>query len=267
MGQIKSKDGSTIYFERHGDGPPLILVDGALCSSSFGPMPGLVPLLAEQFTVFVYDRRGRGKSEDQSPYNIEREVEDLDALINEAGGAACVFGMSSGGILSLQAAASGCNIKKLAIYEPPICVDKEEHQIANTNVKELQKLIESEKRTEAVKYFLKEAVEMHALVVFMMRWLPVWKQMKAVAHTLPYDASITAKWPLSVLTDTNIDVPLYILGGEKSSESLHRSVHSLTDAIPHARSRMLEGQSHNVKPKVLVPELTNFLKSKLEERR
>lgn len=261
MGRIRSKDGSPIYYEQYGDGPPLILVDGAFCNSSFGPMPDLAPLLAEQFTVFIYDRRGRGKSGDQSRYDVEREVKDLDAIINEAGGSAYVFGMSSGGILSLRAAASGCNIKKLAVYEPPISVDMQEHQIAKANAKKLQKLITSGKRTEAVKYFLKEAVEMYAFVVFVMRWLPVWKKMKEVAHTLPYDASITAEWPISVLSERNIDVPLYILGGEKSSESLHRSVHSLTDAIPHARSRMLEGQSHNVKPKVLAPELIKFFNS------
>jgi pimeloyl-ACP methyl ester carboxylesterase len=116
---VTSKDGTHIAYERIGSGPALVLVDGALCSRAFGPMPKLAPLLAQRFTVFFYDRRGRGDSGDTKPYTPAREVEDLEALLAEAGGSAFVLGLSSGGALALEAAASGLNIKKLAVYEPP----------------------------------------------------------------------------------------------------------------------------------------------------
>src|SRR5690242_13844751 len=119
MATVTSKDGTQIAYEKLGSGLPLILVDGALCSRDFGPMPKLAPLLGEHFTVFMYDRRGRNQSGDTKPHAPAREVEDLEALISEAGGEAYVYGVSSGAALSLSAAAAGLNITKLALYEPP----------------------------------------------------------------------------------------------------------------------------------------------------
>jgi pimeloyl-ACP methyl ester carboxylesterase len=127
---VRSKDGTPLACERIGSGPALILVDGALCSRAFGPMPKLAPLLAQRFTVFFYDRRGRGDSGDTKPYARAREVEDLEALIMEAGGAAFVLGLSSGAALALEAAASRLNIAKLALYEPPFMVDQGAHHAA-----------------------------------------------------------------------------------------------------------------------------------------
>jgi pimeloyl-ACP methyl ester carboxylesterase len=123
--KVISKDGTAIAFDRSGKGPAIILVDGALCSRSFGPTPKLAPLLSKHFTVFTYDRRGRGDSGDTAPYSKEREVEDIDALIREAGGSAFVTGHSSGAALCLLAAACGLNISKLALYEPPFMVSNE----------------------------------------------------------------------------------------------------------------------------------------------
>src|SRR5512143_418857 len=114
-----SKDGTPIAYERSGQGPALILVDGALCSRAFGPMPKLAPLLAPRFTVFTYDRRGRGESGDSAPYAKEREIEDIAALVKEAGEPAFLLGLSSGAALCLEAAASGVDVRKVAAYEPP----------------------------------------------------------------------------------------------------------------------------------------------------
>src|SRR2546430_14869956 len=127
MRQVRSRDGTTIAYDQLGEGPPVILVDGAFCSRSFGPMPKLAPLLARSFTVFMYDRRGRGDSGDTAPYAVEREIDDLDALIREAGGSAFVYAMSSGAALALEAAASRLNITKLALYEPPFMVGNPAH--------------------------------------------------------------------------------------------------------------------------------------------
>jgi pimeloyl-ACP methyl ester carboxylesterase len=124
--KVLSKDGTSIAFDRSGEGPAIILVDGALCSRSFGPTPKLAPLLSKHFTVFTYDRRGRGDSGDTAPYSKEREVEDIDALIGQAGGSAfTLMGISSGAALALLAATSSLNITKLALYEPPFMVSNE----------------------------------------------------------------------------------------------------------------------------------------------
>ena len=119
MSHVTSKDGTTIAYERSGNGPALILVDGALCSRAFGPSPKLAPLLARHFTVYAYDRRGRGESGDTRPYSPAREVEDIAALIEAAGGPACLLGLSSGGALALEAAPSGVRVDKVVAYEPP----------------------------------------------------------------------------------------------------------------------------------------------------
>src|SRR5512143_3755398 len=118
--KVTSKDGTKIAYETQGQGPALILVDGALCYRGFGPMPGLAQLLMPYFTVYTYDRRGRGESGNTAPYALDREIEDIDALIREAGGKAYVYGISSGACLALEAALKlGKEVAKLAMYEPP----------------------------------------------------------------------------------------------------------------------------------------------------
>src|SRR5438105_3268893 len=112
---VTSKDGTRIAFDRIGQGSSLILVDGALCYRGVGPSGPLARALMQHFTVFTYDRRGRGESGDTAPYAVEREVEDIEALVNEAGGSAFVWGMSSGAVLALEAANRLRGIKKLAL--------------------------------------------------------------------------------------------------------------------------------------------------------
>src|SRR5512140_3099462 len=129
MKKLTSSDGTQIAYDVQGAGPAVILVDGALCYRSFGPMQRLSELLAPRFTVYTYDRRGRGDSSDTKPYALEREIEDIEALIKEAGGSAYVFGTSSGGALALEAALQlGKKIKKLAMWEPPYNSDKAARQ-------------------------------------------------------------------------------------------------------------------------------------------
>jgi pimeloyl-ACP methyl ester carboxylesterase len=130
MNTVLSRDGTAIAFDKSGVGPPLILVDGALCYRASGPSRSLAALLAEHFTVFTYDRRGRGESGDTAPYAVEREVDDIEALIEEAGGSAYVYGVSSGAALALEAANRGLAIEKLALYEAPFIVDDKSRSAA-----------------------------------------------------------------------------------------------------------------------------------------
>ena len=261
MSTVTSRDGTAIAFEHLGSGPPLILVDGALCSRAFGPMPKLAPLLAERFRVYLYDRRGRGGSSDIKPYAKEREVEDLDALIGEAGGSAHVLGLSSGAGLALEAAASGLAIEKLAVYEPPYMIspaDSARHAKA-AHEAQLTRLLAAGRRGDAVKYFMRDMVGVPAVFVFMMRFMPgVWSKLEAAASTLPYDAAIMGDFSLPAQRLARVRTPTLVIGGEKSEARLRAAVDAAAKAIPHARLRTLKGQTHNVKPEVLTPVVTEF---------
>lgn len=257
MSTVRSKDGTAIAFDRLGQGAPVILVDGALCSRAFGPLPALARLLAARFTVFHYDRRGRNQSGDQPAYAVEREVEDIEALIAEAGGSASVFGVSSGAALALAAAAQGAGITKLALYEPPFIADGARRVPADSEA-QLKRRIAAGRRSDAVQFFLVDMVGLPAAVGYLMRVLPVWRKLKAVAHTLPYDAAVLGDFSLPRERAAAVAVPTLVIGGEKSSAELRAAVSATAEAVPGARLRMLKGQTHNVSAKVLAPVVAEF---------
>jgi pimeloyl-ACP methyl ester carboxylesterase len=235
-----------------GSGPPVILVDGALCSTAFGPMPKLAPLLARHFTVFLYDRRGRGHSGDRQPYAREREVEDLAALLQEAGGSAFVVGLSSGAALALEAAASGLGIRKLAAYEPPYMIENGATHAAADHPASLRRLLAAGKRGAAVKYFMRDMVGVPAPFVLMMQLMRgTWRKLEAVAHTLPYDATIMGDWSLPSARLQAIRVPVVVMHGGKTDARLKKAARAVAGAVPNAQEHVLRGQSHNVKPEVL----------------
>src|SRR5262245_45054733 len=258
MSEIKSKDGTSIAYERSGSGAPLILVDGALCSRAFGPSPKLAPLLAEHFTVFTYDRRGRGQSGDAPQYSAEREVEDIAALVREAGGTASLLGLSSGGALALEAAASGLPLDNVIAYEPPY-VDVNGHGGGSAHQRNLQQLLAQGDRGGAVKYFMKDMVGAPAAIVVMMRMMPwIWRKLQAVAHTLPYDASVMREFRIPLARFATIRQPTLVMNGSKTDARLRTAAQKLSDVIPRACYRELQGQTHNVKPQVLAPAVVEF---------
>lgn len=258
MSKVFSKDGTSIAFNKAGHGEPVILVDGALCSRSFGPLPKLAQLLSPHFTVFNYDRRGRNESSDKAPYAVEREVEDIQALIAEAGGSAFVFGISSGAALALAAASSRLNIKKLALYEPPFIAGRGARSAPPDSEAQLTRLVAEGRRGDAVKFFMVDMVGMPAIFAYSMRILPIWPKLKAVAHTLPYDAAVLGDFSLPRERAASVAVPTLVIGGEKSSIELRSAVDAVAEAIPAAKRRMLKGQTHNVSVKVLAPVLVDF---------
>lgn len=258
MKQAISKDGTAIAYERSGNGPALILVDGALCSRAFGPMPKLAPLLARHFTVYVYDRRGRGQSGDTQPYSKEREVEDIAALIQEAGGSAFLLGLSSGAALALEAAASGLDIKKVAAYEPPFVDDSGQNGGAE-HERQLETLLAAGDRGGAVRYFMRSMVGVPAPFVVMMQLMPwIWRKMKAVAHTLPYDAAVMSGFKVPKARLASIKIPTLAMHGSKTDARLQKATRAVADAVPGAQLRTLAGQTHNVKPAVLAPAVVEF---------
>jgi pimeloyl-ACP methyl ester carboxylesterase len=260
-GAVTSKDGTRIAFSRAGSGPPLILVDGALCSRAFGPMPKLAPLLAERFSVFTYDRRGRGESGDTAPYAIEREVEDLEALVHAAGGSAYLYGASSGAHLALEAAKRTATIQKLAMYEPPWIVDDSRPPVPEDYLPTLNALVAADRRGDAVKLFM-GVVGVPSIMRALMPLMPMWGKLKAVAHTLPYDGLILKEHqtgtPLRREEWAAVATPSLVIVGGKSPAWMHHATQALADVLSDSRYRTLEGQTHMVKPKPLVPVLTEF---------
>ncbi|MBS1521976.1 MAG: alpha/beta hydrolase [Bacteroidetes bacterium] len=257
-----SKDGTRIAYDKSGSGPLLILVDGALCSRAFGPMPKLAQLLTGNFTVITYDRRGRNESSDTKPYVVEREIEDMEALINANGGSAFVTGFSSGAALSLAAAAHGLNITKLALYEPPFMVSNQGHHPPADAQRQLQNLIAENKRGDAVKFFMKDMVGVPGIIVFIMKIMPVWSKLKGVAHTLPYDAAILGDFSLPEKRAASVQIPTLISGGDKSPATLREAVKKLSEVMPNSQIKMLKGQTHNVQGKAIAPVLIEFFEKK-----
>ena len=259
MSRVTSRDGTAIAYERVGAGPPLILIDGALCSRAFGPMPKLAPLLAQKFTVYFYDRRGRGESGDTPPYAKDRELEDLAALIGAAGGAAALVGLSSGAALALEAAAARLPVTGVVAYEPPY-VEPAGATRGRAHQGRLRELVAEGDRGGAVRYFMRDMVGVPAPVVWMMRLMPgIWGKLKAVGHTLPYDAAVMGDFTVPTERLGKIPVPTLVMHGSKTDARLKRAASLVAGAVPAARSRTLPGQNHNVSAAVLAPEVVEFL--------
>ncbi|MFK4086907.1 alpha/beta fold hydrolase [Kribbella sp. NPDC020789] len=258
MNTTTSKDGTTIAYDRRGSGPALVLVDGALCSRAQGPMPELAELLADRFTVYNYDRRGRGDSGDAAEYAVEREIEDLAAIIEVAGGSAFVYGTSSGAALALAAANAGLPIERLIAFEPPFVVDGTRKPMPATFVADL----EARGPADAVKYFMTRGVGLPGPMVTMMRLMPAWKQMTAIAHTLPYDARFVAHngvgRPLDPRQWAAIDVPVLTVFGGKSPAWMKNSVAAVAAAVPGAELLEVPGQTHMMAAKAIAPVITEY---------
>jgi pimeloyl-ACP methyl ester carboxylesterase len=268
MEKIRSKDGTTIAFDRLGEGPALIVVNGALAtradvlSTTEGPDNAN---LARHFTVFAYDRRGRGDSGDTPPYAVEREVEDIDALITEAGGSAFVLGHSSGAVLALEAARLlPGKITKLALYEPPFIIDDSRPPLPHDYVARLKELTSSGRRGEAVAYFMTSAVGAPAEEVNRMRSAPMWPGLEAVAHTIAYDGQVMGDtmWgnPSSIQRWASVTTPTLVMDGGASPAHMHYAAEALVGILPHAQHRRFPGQGHGAANEVLVPALVEFFK-------
>ena len=255
MDTVTSKDGTSIAFDRLGDGPPVILVCGASTDRmANAPLAGL---LAENFSVFNYDRRGRGDSGDAGHYAVEREVEDLDAVIDAAGESAFVYGTSSGGALALEAAASGLSITKLAIWEPPFSLDESSRPPVD-QVERYNEMISAGRRDDAVEYFMTQVVGLPSEFVAHAKNAPFWQAQEAIAHTLAYDATIMGDHSLPVERAASVAAPTLVMAGGESFPFMRETARALADVVPDAQSLILEGQEHNVDPSALAPVLVEF---------
>jgi pimeloyl-ACP methyl ester carboxylesterase len=261
--QVSSADGTAIAVDRTGEGPPIVFVDGAIAYRAINPFAAeLAALLAPQFTVLAYDRRGRGESGNTEPYAVEREIEDLAAVIAEAGGPAFVVAGSSGGPLALDAAAQGVTISKLALYEPPFIVDDTRPPLPDDYVEQLDNLVAAGRPGDAVELFMTAAVGVPSEFVAGMKADESWAALESVGHTIAYDGRIMGDTmsgkPLPADRWNGVAVPTLVMDGGESPPFMHNGADALAAILPSAHRRTLEGQTHEVEPQVLAPVLVEF---------
>jgi pimeloyl-ACP methyl ester carboxylesterase len=267
MPTVTSQDGTTIAFDKVGSGPAVILVNGAMAYRALDPsMAHLAELLGNHFMVYNYDRRGRGASSDTQPFAKQREIEDLQALVEDAGGTAMVFGISSGGVVSLDAAAVTPGISKVGVYEPSLIVDDSRPPVPADYTEHLTTLAAEGKRDEAVEYFLTQAVGIPAAYLGGMKQdQATWSGMTGVAHTLAYDAAFVGTLmqgkPLPTDRWIKVTVPVLVADGGDSSAWVHHAADALANVLPHASRQTLAGQTHMVDPTVLAPVLIEFFQN------
>lgn len=266
MNKVISKDGTAIAYERSGAGPAFIVVTGALSDRAAvarADADAGDAAFWRHFTLFAYDRRGRGASGDTAPYALEREVEDIDALITEAGGSAYVFGHSSGAGLALEAARRlPTRITKLAVYEPPFIIDSSRPPVPPDYAARLQELLASGRKGDAVAYFMTTGVNIPPEAIDNMRRSPMWQGMEALAPTLVYDAIVMGDTmrgnPESLKKYASITTSTLVMDGGASPAFMHNSADALAKILPHAQRRTFPGQEHGVANAVLVPALLEF---------
>jgi pimeloyl-ACP methyl ester carboxylesterase len=242
-----SRDGTTIAYEQTGTGPVVVLVSAALADRS--GTRRLAKHLAKHFTVINYDRRGRGQSADTQPYAVEREVEDIEALIDASGGSAFLFGSSSGAVLALEAASKlPGKVKKLFMYEPPFIVDNSRPPMPDDFGNQVAELVSARRRGDAVKFFFTKGMGIPNFAVTMMRLMPGWSKMTGMAHTLPYDFKILAGTqtgkPLPTGRWASTTPPTLVMVGSRSEAFFHEGAKALVGILPVAQYRSRDGGNH-----------------------
>jgi pimeloyl-ACP methyl ester carboxylesterase len=268
MHTTTSRDGTRIAYDREGEGDPLVLVGGAFSYRRYPGQVKLARLLAAHFTVYSYDRRGRGDSGDARPYAIEREIDDLAAILGAAGGRAHVWGLSSGAVLALEAAAAGLPIAKLAVQEPPLVVNPADRRPPSDLLPRLTAQIDAGQRAAAVRYFMVDGMGAPSFVPALLRLMPgAWKALTAVAHTLPYDATLLSGYqeghPLPAGQWASVTVPVLVMCGasKETPVFLQHAAHAVAAALPDARLAQRPGLGHTKALNVaaIAVTLTDFL--------
>ncbi|MGH2573805.1 MAG: alpha/beta fold hydrolase [Actinomycetota bacterium] len=255
METVRSRDGTTIAFDRHGQGPPVVLVSGGSVDRT--PNAALAEELASDFTVLNYDRRGRGPSADTPPYAIEREIDDIEAVIEAARGEVGLYGSSSGAVLAMYSAEAGLPIAKLAMWEPPF-IPEGFPAPPEDQVEQYERMVAEGRRGDAVEYFMSKVVGLPPEFVEGAKQQPFWAATEALAHTLAYDARIMSDYRIPVDRAASVKIPTLVIAGGADMPWMRDTAAALAGTLPHGETRFLEGQGHDVDPTVLAPVLKGF---------
>ncbi|MEU9353741.1 alpha/beta hydrolase [Streptomyces griseoloalbus] len=250
-----SHDGTALAYESAGRGSAVVLVSGAM--STGATVAPLAAPLSERFRVVVYDRRGRGGSTDTAPYAVEREVEDLAALIEAVGGEASLYGISSGGALALRAAANGLPVRHVAVYETPYAMSEEELAARAQYTKNLTRALAEGRRGDAVELFLRLTGLGEAMIQGA-RQSPMWAGMESIAPSLAYDDAVMGDGSVPRELLSSIRVPVLSIAGDASPAWMREAARAIAESVPQGTYRTLEGQTHMVEPDVLAPVLADF---------
>ena len=256
--KVASRDGTSIDVDVTGEGPPVVLVTGGSVDRTANL--GLAAELASDFMVFNYDRRGRGESTDVQPYAVEREFEDIEAVIGAAGDSAFLYGTSSGAALALHATASGLPVQKLAMWEPPFILDRD-NRPPKDQVERYEEFIAAGRPGDALEYFMTKVVGMPQKMVAGFRAQPWWAAQEKHAHTLAYDARVMGDYSLPEDVAAKVNVPALVVAGGADMPWMRETAEALGRALPDGQVRLLDGQGHNVDDAVLAPVLVEFFKA------
>lgn len=255
--KVISRDGTAIAFEKKGSGPPLIFITGAICHRKFQPIIDDTKILSKAFTVYNYDRRGRGDSGDTETYSVQSEVEDIEALIDSAGGSAYIYGHSSGAILAMETALKiPSKIKKIYIYDPPYVSNEKEYQEYQTTKEKIKTFLVEGKNSKAISEFL-VSIGMPKIFTFFLPLTPGWKRTVQLAPTLLYDITLTENQaPVKKLAE--IKVPICIAYGEESPNELKIVSNLLNQTIQSSELQSFPKQDHMVDTKILLPKMIQY---------
>jgi pimeloyl-ACP methyl ester carboxylesterase len=264
METVTSADGTRIAYDRYGDGPALILVNGALSYRKFKGFQKIAEALSEHCTVINYDRRGRGDSGEAGPVSVDHEVQDIAALIDTVGGSASLFGFSSGAALALRAAAAGVAVDRLIAYEAPFKTDPGAKHPADDYGARLYELVEAGDRPGAAKHFMRNAVGLPAPAVAVMSLLPMFKRFAANGLTLPFDYEALGAHnmhgaPLHPDEWAAVTCPSLVAYGSKTAPVLKRASIDLASVLPDATLREVPGENHGLKAPASVSLLQGFI--------
>ncbi len=263
MAYVTSRDGTKIGYSVIGSGPPLILVDGAMCWRAMGPATPLAEELKDQFTVYTYDRRGRGESGDTKPYATGREVEDLAAIVEAAGGSAKLYAISSGVLVALETANTIDGITGMVLYEAPIFTDSTRKPVPTDYVQRMDRLVAEGHNAAAVKHFMQNGINVPWYALVMMQLFGMFKKLAPVAPTLPYDTAFAAPfWTYGALPPNrwpNVTMPVLVGAGSKSDKWMINAQKAIAGNLPNAQYRLIEGQNHMIPASAIAPVIREFL--------
>jgi pimeloyl-ACP methyl ester carboxylesterase len=263
QGTVISADGTKIAYSKYGAGPALILVGGAFQHRAFDPGTAeLAERLGEHYTTYHYDRRGRGGSGDTAPYALAREIEDIVALIADAGGSAYLHGHSSGALLALAAADTGLPVPKMSVYEAPVSVDGSRPPAPADAAAQIEAAVDAGDRDRAVEVFLTKCVGVPAPFVDQMKQAPIWSGFTDVANTLAYDAELSGRFVAGVPFDAspwpNVTVPVLVLNGGAGDAWMAGGADVVAALLPDTIRDTVAGQDHGPAAEALAPVLVKF---------